>query len=353
MKTKITIILSATLLMYLFFWPVPIEPVAWQAPQAPKLEGVYASNDRLASIKTLALGEGKGPETVITDAQGNLFTGYADGRVVRFDAEGNNPKTLVNTGGRPLGLAFAPNEMLIVADGYKGLLSVHPDSGQTTVLATEAEGVPFGFTDDVDVSAEGKVYFSDASSKFGPAGLGRDDILEHGGNGRLLEYDLATGEIKVLLKDLEFANGVALSKQQDFVVVNQTGSYNIVRYWLRGEKAGQSDIFFENLPGLPDGISYNGQGIYWVALYSPRVPILDMLSNWPALRKISLRLPQILQPQPARHAFVLGINDEGKVIHNLQFKGPNALAPITGTYQHGNKLYLGSLIEERFGVLEL
>ena len=73
-----------------------------------------------------------------------------------------------------------------------------------------------------------------------------------------------------------------------------------------------------------------------------------ILSDKPLLRKMAFRLPEMLQPQPAHHGFVLGLDENGAVIHNLQATGPDAFAPITSAEQHGDTLYLGSLTEPRF-----
>ncbi|MZR61573.1 SMP-30/gluconolactonase/LRE family protein [Alcanivorax sp. DP30] len=352
MKKILALLVFASIVAYLLFWPVPIEPVAWDAPEAPALEGDYAVNDKLASVSRIGEGEGIGPEDVAVDGQGKLYVGYEDGRIVRFDANGKNPDLIANTGGRPLGLDFDPLGNLIVADGYKGLLSI-AESGAVTTLSLEAEGIPFAFTDDVDVDSKGIAYFTDASSKFGPAMKARDDVLEHGGHGRFLKYDPATGSTEVLLDGLQFANGVALSENEDFVLVTETGNYSIVRYWLKGDKAGTHDIFFENLPGIPDGISANGDGTFWVALFSPRNAMLDNMSDKPLLRKVAFRLPQFLQPQPAHHGFVLGLNEQGEVTHNLQDAGKGAFAPITSIEQFGNTLYLGSLTAPTFAAFTL
>ena len=348
---RISAVVLAALLAYLLFWPVPIEPVAWQAPAAPALTGDYAINDRLAGLTRLGEGQGVGPEDVAVDAAGNLFVGYEDGRLVRFDADGNNADLLANTGGRPLGLDFDNDGNLIVADGYKGLLRVAM-SGKIDVLTSEADGMPFLFTDDVDVADDGRIYFSDASSKFGPALKARDDILEHGGHGRLLQFNPATGVTTTLLDGLQFANGVAVAPDQQSVLVTQTGSYNIVRYWIAGERAGEHEIFFDNLPGIPDGMSSNGRDTYWVALYAPRNAVLDALSDWPFLRKMAFRLPQWMQPQPAAHAFVLGLSLDGRVTHNLQHVGADSFYPITSVEQANGKLYLGSLTQPAFAVID-
>lgn len=350
---RIALLIVAALAAYLLFWPVPVDPVAWDAPEAPALEGRYALNETLSTVRLLGVGEGVGPEDVAIDDAGNLYVGYEDGRLVRFDADGSAPDLIANTGGRPLGLDFAPDGTLVVADGYRGLLRINPASGALTVLTDSADGVPFRFTDDVDVASDGTIYFTDASSKFGPAMHARDDIIEHGGHGRFLKFDPATGDTTVLIDGLQFANGVALSRDEDFVLVTQTGSYNIVRYWLKGEHAGEHEIFLDNLPGIPDGISGNGEGTFWVALFAPRNAALDAMSDKPLLRQVVFRLPSFMQPQPARHAFVLGLNERGEVTHNLQHQSDGAFAPITSVEQSGQRLYLGSLTRDSFAVYPL
>ena len=163
MKKKLSTIfalLFVLLVFYLVLWPVPIEPQAWTPPAAPKLEGDYAVNDKLAAAERIGVGVGVGPETVSVDAQGRIYAGYEDGRIVRFAADGSNPDNFAQTGGRPLGHRFDAAGNLIVADAYKGLLSISPD-GKITTLATQQGGVPFGLTDDVEPGADGNYYFSD------------------------------------------------------------------------------------------------------------------------------------------------------------------------------------------------
>lgn len=343
----------AVLLAYLLAWPVPIDPVAWQPPAAPALEDPYAPNDALASVRRIGEGVGEGPEDVAVDEQGRFYVGYADGRIVRFASETAPGETLVDTGGRPLGLDFDPEGRLVIADGVKGLLRLDVAQGRLETLATAAEGVPFGFVDDVDVADNGLIYFSDASTKFGPAHGGRDDILEHGGHGRLLVHDPATGETRVLLSGLQFANGVALCPHQSCVLVNETGNYDVIRYWLRGARAGQHEVLVDNLPGLPDGISSNGTDTYWLALYAPRNAVLDAMAGRPWLRKLVWRLPMFVQPQPAPHAFVLGLALDGEVIHNLQHLGEGSYHPITSVEQYGDVLLLGSLSQPSFAIYDL
>ena len=41
-------------------------------------------------------------------------------------------------------------------------------------------------------------------------------------------------------------------------------------YYLSGPKKGKSEMFSENLPGLPDNLSPSSDGGYWLALALPR-----------------------------------------------------------------------------------
>lgn len=331
------------LALYLLAWPVPVDPVAWTPPAAPALEGDYAPNTYLAAAERLDLPSGYGPEDVAVDARGRIYGGLQDGRIVRMQPDGSVIETFANTGGRPLGLAFDGAGRLIVADAFKGLLSVSPE-GEITVLSTEAGGVPFAFADDVDIGPDGVLYFSDASSKYGQHNY-KWDIVENRPNGRLLAYDPATGATRVLLDDLYFANGVAVSPDGAFVLVNETARYRVRRYWLAGPRRGASEIVLDNLPGFPDGISSNGAGLYWLALASPRNGLLDHLGPYPFVRKMLLRFPEAMQPAPRRYAFVLGLDADGRVVHNLQNPSGDPFAVVTSIEQVGNVLYLGSLSE--------
>jgi hypothetical protein len=65
------------------------------------------------------------------------------------------------------------------------------------------------------------------------------------------------------------------------------------------------------------------------------------------------KLPAFLQPRPKRHAFVLGLDTDGKVVANLQYAGSDAYAPITSVREHGPFLYFGSLTHPAIGRLPL
>ncbi|WP_159972323.1 SMP-30/gluconolactonase/LRE family protein [Pseudomonas sp. 8Z] len=335
---------------YLIITPSPIDPLAWDAAPAPTMTGVLEPNDTLMKAELLARGQVHGPEDTAVDAQGRVYAGLHDGRIVRVLAE-DSVETFVDTGGRPLGMDFDASGNLIVADAYKGLLSI-AENGAIKVLSSEADGVPFAFTDDLDIASDGTIYFSDASSRFQQPDY-LLDLLEARPHGRLLAYDPATGKTRVLLKDLYFANGVALSAAEDFVLVNETYRYRITRYWLRGDKAGQHEVFIDNLPGLPDNLQGDRKGTFWVALPSPRKADADFLHRHPWLKAQIAKLPRMFWPKPIAYGLVIAINEQGQIVRSLHDTSGTHLRMITSVKPVGDMLYFGSLDNDRIGRLQL
>ena len=101
--------------------------------------------------------------------------------------------------------------------------------------------------------------------------------------------------------------------------------------------------FIDNLPGFPDNLSFNGKDKFWVALYAPRDPLLDATLPYPWARKIIARIPSFLQPKPKKHAWVVSVNLDGKIVDDLQYAGANAYSPITSVEQTPDALVFGSL----------
>lgn len=342
---RIGILLStdvAALALYLLFWPVGIDPAEWTPGPIPPRTGTLASNRRLADAQRYPIPQGSGPEDLAFDAKGRMYAGLENGRIVRWDSPAGPPVDFASTGGRPLGLDFGPSGDLYVADGLRGLLRVGPE-GSVHVLATQAGGVPFGFTDDVAVAADGTVYFTDASSKY-RLGQVIEEVLEHRPNGRLCAWDPVSGTARVILPELYFANGVTIAPDQSFLLVNETTAYRVRRYWLAGDKKGTSEILAADLPGFPDNVT-TGDGRFWVALFAPREPGNEDLLSSTFRRKVAYRLPEFLRPAARRVALVLAIDGRGRIIAFAEDDSPGSYAPITSAREHGGRLWLGSLSE--------
>ncbi|MEE3116985.1 MAG: SMP-30/gluconolactonase/LRE family protein [Pseudomonadota bacterium] len=330
--------------------PSPIDSKAWQPPDPRPLTGPLSPNERLRLADLLARGQVYGPEDITVSADGVVYSGTGDGRIVRVFPDGQ-VETWLKTDGRPLGLVFDQAGNLIVADAVNGLLSIAPDK-TVTVLAREAGGTPFRFTDDVDIGPDGRIYFTDASSRFRHPDY-RLDLLEMRPHGRLLRYSPNTGKAEVLLANLHFANGVAVAPNGAYVLVNETWKYRTLRYWITGPKAGQAEVFADNLPGFPDNLAVDRQGRYWVAFPSLRNAQVDALHRTPWLKDLVAKLPDSLKPKPRQYGLVVAFDRKGEVITSLHDTKGSHLQEITSVTPHDGYLYFGSLHNDRIGRLPL
>jgi sugar lactone lactonase YvrE len=292
---------------------------------------------------------GKGPEDVAVDQDGNVYTGVGDGRILRLAPDGT-VRVVADTGGRPLGIEVHPDGDLVVCDAYRGVLRVDPARGTIAVLVEEVDGERMLLCDNAAVARDGTVYFSDSSRRFTLAHW-RADLMEHSGTGRLLRRD-PTGRVEVLLSGLQFANGVALAADESFVAVAETGAYRVSRLWLSGPRAGRHDVLIDNLPGFPDNLSTGAGGRLWIAIPSPRNPLLDWAHARPpwVLRAI-WAMPNALQPPPEHTTWVMAVDADGRVVHDLQ--GRHGYHMVTGVREHNGSLYLGSLIDSSVAAVTL
>jgi len=337
----------ALLGLYLATWPVPVDPVAWEAPEDQGLTGAFAVNDTLTAASAIDLGAHEGPEDVAVGHDGALYASVASGTIVRIVRESGQVSEFAHTGGRPLGIESSPDGSLLVANGYLGIQRIS-SLGEVTVLLDAMDGEPLAYPDDLAVASNGVIYFSDASTKFGALAWKGSyeasllDILEHGGHGRVIAFDPGSGDARVIVEGLNFANGVAISADDRFLLIAETGTYRILRHWLLGPDAGTTEVIVDNLPGFPDNINNGEDGRFWVGLVAPRDSKLDGLSDKPFLRKVVQRLPAFLRPAAVPSSHVVAIDGDGNVQMSLQDPGARFPA-MTGVCETGQRLYLTRL----------
>ena len=352
MKKIISGFIGVFVLLIIIFLvsPAPIDPAPQTPSESRDLTGALAPNDRLQEAELLALGKIDGPEETAVDSQGRVYGGTQDGKIMRLFPDGRL-ETFAETGGRPLGMKFDRDGNLIVCDAYKGLLAIDR-KGATKVLSQSAQGVPFKFTDALDIARDGTIYFTDASSKYQQNEY-TYDLLEAKPYGRFLSWSPVDGQTRVLLKDLYFANGVALSENEDFVLINETWRYRILRYWLKGPRAGQHEIFIDQLPGFPDNISSNRRGTFWVAIFTVRNKLVDRLHPFPFLKAQLSKLPKALLPKAKPYGLVLALDERGNITQSLHDPTGKNLTAVTSAVEHEGYLYLGSLHNDRIGKYKL
>lgn len=335
-------------IFYLMAWPIPVDPVAWQAPENPGYTGVFEANTALKSLDRIDIGPHHGPEDVAIGPDGSLFVAVEGGKIIRVDPAGGW-EIYAETGGRPLGIEMDIGGNLLIADAYMGLVRITAQRQFQILADITSDGAPIRYANNLDITPDGSIYFSDASTKFGAQERGGTlaasllDIMEHGGHGRLLKFDPVARTAVVVQDGFNFANGVAVDPGGQFVLVAETSAYRIQRVWIDGPKKGTTETLIDNLPGFPDNLNRAPDGTFWVGLVSPRSDVLDSMSGRPFIRRVVQRLPPFMRPKEQHYGFVVRFDRDGQILETLQ--NPDGTYPLTtGAVEGpGGNLFVTSL----------
>ncbi|HYW92058.1 MAG TPA: SMP-30/gluconolactonase/LRE family protein [Gammaproteobacteria bacterium] len=322
----------------------------------------YAMNDRLRGSEAIGLDQVEGPEDIILDRQGRLYTGTRQGWILRFSGENFEQRELfARIGGRPLGLAMDRDDNLIVCAAGMGLYGVRPD-GEVYRLTDQTNRSWFKvvddsrlkLTDDLDIAPDGKIYFSEGSTRFDMSTWPVDG-LEARGSGRLVCYDPATGRTRTVVHNVLFCNGVCLAHDNRSVLYCETFGFRLSRYWIDGPKKGRTEVVIPNLPGGPDNINRASDGGYWLALVAMRAPAYDV-----ALRMPGFRMRMIKQLPPDEWLFpginngcIVKLDENAQPVDSYWDPGGESHATITSMREDRGYLYLGGLENNRIGRIRL
>nr|XP_009670051.1 PREDICTED: adipocyte plasma membrane-associated protein-like isoform X1 [Struthio camelus australis] len=309
----------------IYFLPSPIdpEPFIFEKPP-PALVGSLQVNKKLQSGQRIFTGQLKGPESFTVDDEGNLYTGTVDGKLWMISGDqlhfitqmGQNmpecgtpdyePKC-----GRPHGVRIDRDGNLIVADSYFGLFKVSPRTGEKTLL------------------------------------LSSEQETNH--LGRLLTYDPVTRTARTVLSGLYMANGITLSPHEDYILIAETSICRIIRYWVSGANAGETEVFVDNLPGYPDNIRLSDKGLYRVGISTARFPsffspFLDALGPYPFLKRFIAKVTPLsfYNIFLHKHGLFLEINDKGDIVESFHDPDGSITWTVSDVFEHNGKMYLGN-----------
>ncbi|KAG0545777.1 hypothetical protein BDA96_02G391100 [Sorghum bicolor] len=250
-----------------------------------------------------------------------------------------------------LGITPSADGTMLVCDADKGLLRVGEEG--VTHLASEVDGSTIRFADAAIEGSDGTVYFSDASTRFG-FDRWYHDFIESSATGRLLRYDPRSGKTSVVLDGLGFANGVALPRDEAFVVVCESSRFRCMKVWLKGEKAGKAETFVD-LPGCPDNIRLGSDGHFWIALIQLRSPWLDFITRWTFTKRVVASFTGLIEwsKGTAKGAMVAQVTEDGNIVRILDDSEGKVINFVTSVTEFNGDIFLGSLATNFVGKLSL
>ncbi|KYN29227.1 PREDICTED: adipocyte plasma membrane-associated protein-like [Trachymyrmex cornetzi] len=377
--------------------PPETEFVEYSITPPRQLDPKVGPKNRLNGIQKLFNGEIHAPES-FDSYNGQLYTGIHGGYVLRIEEDRIVP--IVKFGekcdgiwqehkcGRPLGLKFDKKGNLYVVDAYYGIFQVNVATGEyknIVNITKPIDGKVPRIPNSIDIAKNGDIYWTDSNTDFALYDLLMTFLTNP--SGRLIRYNAAKKENEVLMRNIAFANGVVLSDDESFVLAVETLKNRIMKYNLKGPKAGQQEIFIDGLPGIPDNIHSDGHGGFLLSLIiadDPDYPqIFQSLMPHPYLRKMLVRLIMTMElpfkllndvysnpcterilhaigsyqgaeflSNPKEKSSVLRIDASGNIIEILTADDGSARR-ISSAYIHNGFLWLGSPFQNYLGRVPL
>ncbi|MGF0117048.1 SMP-30/gluconolactonase/LRE family protein [Promicromonospora sp. Marseille-Q5078] len=192
-----------------------------------------------------------------------LFSDIPNDRVLRWDETDGSVSVLDSPAGYANGRTIDRQGRVVTCQqGPRRVVRTEHD-GSTTVLADRWEGRRLNSPNDVVVSADGAVWFTDP-----PYGI-TSDYEGHRADPEIdgchvYRVDPATGAVSAVATDLERPNGLAFSVDGRRLYVADTHRRHVRGFDVDGERLAGGEVVAD-LDGGPDGVRVDTAGRVWVA----------------------------------------------------------------------------------------
>ncbi|MBF2709558.1 SMP-30/gluconolactonase/LRE family protein [Flavobacterium soyangense] len=347
-KIKSIILVISGAILILSHQSCALKPLAWNPPINPLFEGITKLNNELTTVEKIDLGGWVGAEDIVFDSIGNLYCGvhkaendFSDGKILKINPDGK-VEIFYDAGSWVAGLHFDKQNNLIALSHKLGLISISPLKKVVVLANKDDRDRRFLIPNGLDIDSKQNMYFTNTSSE-SPYTIkyGRKLILEMRPNGGLYQYNPSTKVITTLIDGTYFGNGVVISKDETFLLMVETTKYQILKYWLKGSNAGKTEIFMDNLPGFPNGISIREDGTFWLGFTTKRNDALDKIHPKKGMKKFVYGLPNWLQPKQDKFGMVMHLSENGKILNSFFDPTGIKMSEAGSVKEQNGYLYMG------------
>lgn len=199
------------------------------------------------------------PECVAVHPDGSVWAGGEAGQIYRISPDGKHVRIMQQTTGFTLGIAFSPDASWLAVCDLKNhcVWKYEIVSGALTVLSNGTSDRPMLTPNFPVFDKMGNLYVSDSGSF--------RDI-----NGLVYKINLSAETQVWHAGPFNFANGMALSAQQDILYVVCTWLPGVEAISINADgSAGDRKIVVEMPQTCPDGIAIDREGNLWISCYAP------------------------------------------------------------------------------------
>jgi sugar lactone lactonase YvrE len=262
----------------------------------PSMDGAFGPNDRLDSCRPLG-DPIPGADDVAEGSDGTLFV--SAGRQVRRLAGEDYAERSVfaEFEGDAGGLALHPDGRLLVCVAGRGLAAV--DAAGRMNWLTQASDQPLQCLTSVAAGADGTIFLANGSARHKPADWCHD-LMEKNHGGSLIVCGPDLGAPQVLLRDLHYPHGLALSADGSTLWFTESWAHRLSRVAVIGRTIATPQAVIANLPGYPARLGRSAADGFWLAIFALRTHLIELVLREDDYREEMMRtIPQPFWIAPA------------------------------------------------------
>ena len=290
----------------------------------------------MESIELSPRGQGlRRPECVLATPGGDLYVSDWRGGVTAIRTDGSQQSWLAKDAPielKPNGIAFDTDGNFLIANlGEAGGIWRLDVSGHVEPIAKHLCGAPFPPANFVWLDDEDRIWATVSTLREPRQLAWKPDVAD----GLVVLIDRQG--TRVVAEGMHYTNEARVDPSGEWLYVVETFGQRLVRFALRGDGLGKSELVAKFGPGFfPDGFAFDAEGGIWVT---------SLVSN------TILRIDKAGR----QHTVLAERNDEHIAVFQEKFDtgtlAPDALGPIPGTrLQHTTSLAFGGPDGKRLAI---
>ncbi len=181
----------------------------------------------------------------------------------------------------------------------------------------ETNSRDFCLCNDIAISEDGQRIYISEPVLSQRAAMGSGAFIEAIGLasiGKMWLLDLAKNTISLIVDNFTFVDGLLLESKdsiENAIFFTETTKFRIHKTHLSGKKEGTTELVWDNLPGLPDGMDRDEKGNIWIGIIKERSALINWIHRNPWLKPFFMRIPQSLIPV-SRRTGILALSSDGR-----------------------------------------
>ena len=221
-----------------------------------------------------------------------------------------------------------------------------------------ANSRPFSLCNDLAISSDGNHIFISEPFEREDAAMGSGAVPEAIGlypHGKLWMYDRKSESVSLILGGFTFVDGILLEEKSgdvESVLFTETTKFRILRAYLSGINQGKSEVLFENLPGLADGLERDAKGRIWAGIIKQRSGLVNVIHRNPWLKSFLLSLPQGLLPISKKTGFLVLDASARQPLYYFMHDGA-VITDISVAVPQGDRVYFPTFNASSRGLYSL